>query len=220
MTTEQAYIKFLLKTNENLNTAKIAVDRARFVTLFNEAQNKLVEYTLEKKNEDDIRYIQKIVVTKSISSSETSKEYQLFVLPENYFDFSSVYGVASKGKCTNRKIYLFEVKDDNINEILSDEFNNASFIAEEAPFSIASDSIKAYKEDFTYDKLYLTYYRYPTQIKLNDELNPESGFHPGTNPEFDDKFTDRILSLAAGEFELNNESQKSQADKQRTISKI
>lgn len=221
ITTEQAYIKFLLKVNENFDTSKIAVDKGRFVELFNESQNKLIEFILDKKNEDDIRYIQKILVPEyKVSSSQTSKYYQLFELPKDYFDFASVYGKASTEDCTNKQISLYEAKSDNINEILSDEFNKPSFLAREAPFYLSSDNVKVYRDDFTYQSVHLTYYRYPTQVKLLDERDPESGFHPNYNPEFDAKFTDRVISIASGEFELNSESQKFQMDKQRSIQKI
>jgi hypothetical protein len=221
MNVDTAYEKFQIKVNNNSETGKIGIDRARFVITFNESSNKLIEYTLDKKNEDDIRYIQKILVSDyPISSSESKEDYQKFKLPENYFDFSSAYAKATKNACQNKKIDLFEIKDDDKGLILQDENNNPSFEAREAPFHITSDSVKAYKKDFVYTSLFLSYYRYPVQIKLIDENNPESGFDTNFNPEFDNKFVDRIISLASGEFELNNESQKSQADKIRAQSKI
>lgn len=216
-----AYDKFQIKVNKNSGTGKISIDKGRFVIIYNEAQNKLIEYILDKKNEDDIRYIEKILVSDYlITSSESKENYQRFNLPKDYFDFSSAYAKATKGVCRNEKIFLFEIKDDDKGEIMQDEFNKPSFEARESPFHITSGTVKLYKDDFSFTSLYLSYYRYPVQIKLKDEEDPEGDFDETLNPEFDDKFVDRIISLASGEFELNNESQKAQFDKMRAQQKL
>lgn len=221
MTTQTAFDKFQIKVNKNFETGSIAIDRGRFVILFNESQNKLIEYILDKKNEDDIRYIQKVLVSDfPILSSESKTEYQNFNLPEDFFDFSNVNCYSSSGKCQSKKMFLYEVKDDDKNEFLQDEFNKPSFEARESLFNINSDNLKVYIQDFTIDKILLSYYRYPVQIRLLDEEDPESDFDNTINPEFDDKFVDRIISIASGESELNMGSQKTQADKARAINKI
>lgn len=221
MTTQTAFDKFQIKINKNFETGSIAVDRGKFVLLFNESQNRLIEYILDKKNEDDIRYAQKILVSDfPITSSTFHIGYQNFPLPDNYFDFSSVNADASKGECKMKRMFLFEFKDDDKNEFLQDEFNKPSFLERETPFNITSDNLRVYTEDFTIDKIFISYYRYPVQIRLLNDDDPESDFDNSINPEFDDKFVDRILSVASGEFELNVENPKFQADKGRAIQKL
>lgn len=221
MDVQTAYEKFQIKVNRNYETGKVAVDEGRFVLIYNEAQNKLIEYILDKKNEDDIRYIQAILVSDlPVSSSESKMNYQDFLLPKDYFDFSSAYAKASQGECKDKTIYLYEIKDDDKGELMQDESNKPSFLARESALHVTSNKIKVYKEDFVINKLLLSYYRYPVQIKLKNEEDPESGFNELFNPEFDDKFVDRIISIASGEFEANNENQKAQFDKQRAQSKI
>lgn len=221
MKTELAYDKFQIKINNNSETGKISVDRGRFVIIYNEEQNRFFENTFDKKKEDDIRYAQKLLVYDYVIPPSVSREdYQAFPLPKNYFEFSSATAIADKGDCKNKKITLFEIKDDDSGEILQDNNNSPSFEAREAPFHIASDTVKVYKEDFDYSQLQLSYYRYPIQIALIDDENPESDFDPELNPEFDDKIVDRIISLASAAFELNNESQKSMADRARAQNKI
>lgn len=56
------YLRALQKAEENMTNGGIKLDKARFVQLFNNEQNRLVRYILDKKNEEDIRYIQKLVV--------------------------------------------------------------------------------------------------------------------------------------------------------------
>ena len=115
MNVERAYEKFLIKANENFETSKIAVDRGRFVIIYNESANKLIENILDRKQDDEYRYIQKLLVkNKEIDRESTSQNTDYFPLPENYFDFTSAYTLADKGKCLNTKIDLYEVKDDNL----------------------------------------------------------------------------------------------------------
>jgi len=221
MNTEQAYIKFQLKVNQNFENSKIAVDRGRFVLLFNEAQNKMVEAILDKKSSDEIRYLQRILVSNhGISNPQNTEVATLFDLPQDYFDFSSAYTKASNEKCEDQTIYLFEIKDDNRLEFLQDEFNEPSFSAREAPMIISSDKVYAFKKDFKHNKLYMSYYRYPLQIRLLTEDDPESQFDTSIDPEFDDKFLDRIITMASSLFEQNNSNPKYQIDMQRAIQKV
>jgi hypothetical protein len=221
MTTEQAFIKFQIKVNETFESSKIGIDRGRFIVIFNEAQNKMVEFILNKKGTDDYTYIQSILVPNKKIKRETSTDYaDVFKIPQDFFNFSSAYSKASNKNCKGIKINLFDIKDDNKTEILQDEFNKPSFIAREAPFSMAADNIYAYKENFTHDDLFLTYYRYPLQIRLVVEDDPESYFDNTVNPEFDDLFTDRILSMAASEFEVNVENPKYQIDRLRATQEL
>ena len=220
-TTEQAFIKFQIKVNETYESSKIGIDRGRFVIIFNEAQNKMVEFILSKKVTDDYTYIQNILVpNKEIQRETSTNEADIFKMPEDLLNLSSAYSTATKGKCKDVRINLFDIKDDNKTEILQDEFNKPSVIAREAPLSIGNNRIFLYKESFTHNKLFLSYYRYPKQIKLLDPDNPESQFDPSTNPEFDDLLLDRVLSLASSEFEVNVENPKYQIDRMRATQEL
>ncbi len=220
MTTEQAYLKFQIKVNENFETSKIAVDRGRFVILLNESMNKMMENIIDRKKDDEIRYIQKVLVKDfKIQKKSSTETADYFPLPSNYFDFSSAYTKATKNNCKNQRIDLFEIKDDNSTENFQDEFNDPSFIARETLFTFSEDNLIVFKKDFTNTELLLSYYRYPVQVKLTDPENPESEFDVHFNPEFDDKFMDRIVSMAASEYEINNENPKYQINKQQAINK-
>ena len=87
------YLRALQKAEENATNGGIKLDKARFVQLFNEEQNRLVLYLLDKRNEDDIRYLQKLVVYSKDISKNRSIDNQisdLFSLPSDYFDFSEI----------------------------------------------------------------------------------------------------------------------------------
>lgn len=221
MTAEQAYVKFLVKIDNNFENSKVSGDRGRFVLIFNESQNKMIELILDRKKDDESRYIQKVLVEdKKLNKKRTSNNLDIFEIPKDYFDFSSAYSKATREDCERKVIELYEIKNDNKTIILTDEFTKPSFLAREAPITISSDEIKLYKDDFIHEELYLSYHRYPVQISLQDENNPESGFNTDFNPEFDDKFLDRVISMASGEFSINDSDPKYQMDKQRAIQKI
>lgn len=220
MTTQEAYNSTIIKLNENATTDKISLDKGRFCVLYNNVQNRLIEVFLERKFEDDIRYIQKILVKDlQISSSNTFNDFTEFLLPKNYFDFSNLSITATKGECKEKKIDCFETKSDDTNSILRDVYNNPSFKHRETPFNLASDKIIIYTaDDFTIDSAYFSYYRYPQQIGLVNPEDPESDFNKN-NPEFDDKFVNRVINLCAGEFLENIDDPKFQIEKQNAITK-
>ena len=219
--TELAYDKFQIKFNENFENSKVSVDRGRFVLIMNEAQNKFIENILDRKSNDEIRYLQKILVKDlKITRTATRENADYFKLPDNYFDFSSAYSKASTKSCNNQKIFLYEIKDDNAVQVLQDEYQKPSFFAREAPFIFSSDNFVIYKDNFVNEELYLSYYRYPQQIRLLDPENPESLFDPNYNLEFDEKTVDRIISMAVAEMKINDENQSFQINKQQAINKF
>jgi hypothetical protein len=220
MTTEQAYNRFIIKINENATTDGLSCDRGKFVIFCNNATNKKIESCLDRKFDDDIRYIQKILVDdKKLSSSNTHLDHTEFIIPNDFFDNSNLYILASKGNCKKQKLDCYEIKDDDRNNILRDTFQSPSFKYREAPYHIASDKIKIYTDnDFTIDNAILSYYRYPVQVGLVDSEDPESRFN-NNNPEFDDKFMADVISLCASEFFLNSDNQKYQAEKANAIQK-
>ena len=222
MTTEQAYEKFINKAEKNAVNDNIATDRARFVLMYNEAQNKYIENSLDKRNEDDIKFINRLLVDdKKISLEKEHLDHCDFKLPEDYFDFSNVYGKADKGKCKNKTMFLFEIKDENRHEILQDVNNKPSFNYREAPYTLSNNRVKIYTDsEFKITKIYLSYYRYPKQIELKDYNDPEQGFKVGADPEFDDRIVDRIISLTVAELQMNTENPNSKVSRERAISEM
>ena len=220
MTSEKSYEQFIVKINKNAQTDFVHCDRGRFVVLYNEAQIKHLEHLLERKNEDEIRYAQAFVVPNlSILKDSTENNFSTFLLPNDYFDFISTSGIASTTYCQDATIDLFETKLENMDIILADDNNKPDFDYREAPFKIANGTVIAYQDNFTYNSILFTYYRYPQQIELEDIDDPESQFDSTKNPEWDDKSNNRILDATAARFFLNNDDQKYQAAKVESIQK-
>ena len=106
------YLRALQKAEENMTNGGIKLDKARFVQLFNDEQNRLVRYILDKKNEEDIRYIQKLVVYSKELDEKGDKdnpESTLFSLPSDFFSFSNISGVFTKGECTKEDEKGFDI---------------------------------------------------------------------------------------------------------------
>lgn len=221
MLIEQAYDKFQIKVDDNFETSKVAVDRGRFVIIFNESVNKIVENIIDRGSNDEIRQIQKLLIKDfKIQNTKKTPTADYFKLPDNYFEFSSAYTKASSKDCKSQKIYLYEIKDANSQEIITDEFNKPSFIARETPFNFSSDFLTVYKDNFTNEELFLSYYRYPTQISLIDPNNPESQFNENDKLDFDDKMVDRIISMAVADMKINSGDQSFQLNKQQSLNKF
>lgn len=214
---ELAYESFKLKTEKNITNDGLSTDRGRFVLLFNEAQNKYLEFHLQERGKDDVRYVQNfLVLDKKISPSSNTQEKYNFPIPKNYLDLSSVKGVASKGECTNAKITLIELQTEDASEILIDEDNKPSFKWREALYTVNSNTVSVYTDkDFKMDNILLSYYRYPNQIGLIDPNDPESKFNENIKIEWDIKSLDRIISLTAGESDLNTNNPRFQLQNAR-----
>lgn len=222
MNIHEAYLRFLEKVTKNYTNDNIEVDRGRFIPLFNEKQNNYVEWILEKRNEDEIREIQKLLVyDEKLKFWKKELNHQDFKLPLNYFSFTNIQALVSTDSCKNQNIKLFEIKQEDREEILFDENNEPSFKYRETFYSLGEDSIKIYVKGFEVSKVFLTYYRYPVQVDIEGYINSEGNMSQNIDPEFDDKIVDRILTACAKDFNINSENlQRFQFDKDRLISKI
>lgn len=220
MTAEQIEQSILIQLQANGTTDKIQTNRGRIAVTYNRVQNQVIEYLIDK-SDDDNRYLQKIKeLNIKLNKVPTVKEnLSKFELPKNYFDFINVEAFASKEDCKNQRLNLREIKGANKNTLLTDEFSKPSFKYRESLYLIAKDTINFYKEGFEIDNAYMDYYRYPTQMSLENPLNPESHFTKG-QMEFDDKLTNKIITLTSSALMLNGNDPKYQALKQEVLQKI
>ena len=220
MTTNEAYQKYLIELQANGTTDNIQTNKSRFVINYNKTQNRIVEWLIERKNEDDNRYLQKIkVIDKPLDKATDNTLEDNFNLPKNYFDFIDVRAYADKDDCKEQLFFVWEFKGENLNTILDDENSKPSFKYRESFYILSEDNIKFFKDDFTFNKAILAYYKYPLQISLINPEFPDSSLED-VELEFDDKLTNRIITLAASDQSLNSNDQKYQALKQEVLSKL
>lgn len=210
MIASQAYDRYILKVEKNSTNDNISTDKQRFIELYNEAQIRFLEYYYDNKNEDDFRYIESLLVLdKSLTESDKKRDMFSFKLPRDYFDYSSAYALGSKGSCTGKKIELpIEVNDINRTYFLNDENTKPSFEYRESLYNIGSGAINVYFTDFKIDSVVLSYYRYPKPLGLNNPDNPESDFDDSFHLDFDEKAINKIISIAASNFDISNGSDR------------
>lgn len=218
MTVQEAYIQYELKRGKNATTTGLTSSRGLFVRQYNEAQNKYTEFHLQNRGIDDVRYIQHLLVLdKRILASSSLYDHYNFDLPKDYLDLADARAIASKGECKDKKLFLYEVKTEDLTAKLHDNFYKPSFKWRESLFTVNSNQLSVYTDGkFTIDQILLNYYRYPKQISLIDNNDPESNFSNSSIIEWDDKSAQRIISLAAGEFDMNNMNERFQIQQLRT----
>jgi hypothetical protein len=207
--------RYRIKAEKNGTNDNITTDNYRFCLNFNESQNKFLTLALQNRGVDDIRYIQKfLILDKNIPPKSTSENKVNFSLPEDYFDLSSARAKAQSNGCQDL-IELVEIQTENINEIMFNEYLKPSFNWREAPYTVNSDNLSVYVDDFTIDALLLNYYRYPNQIKLQDTEDPESAF-ADIEVEWDDKSLDDIISIMVANLDMNENNPRFQINTLRT----
>ena len=210
-TIEQAKDRYLNKAEKNGTNDNIAVDNLRFCLLYNEAQNKFQTLHLQNRGIDDVRYIQKfLILDQRIPYTSKTQDKYNFPLPKNYFDLADVRAKAEKEKC-KRLINCVEVQTENLSELLQDEFWKPSFEWDEVLYTINADQVSVYTDKtFQVSEILLNYYRYPSQLKLVDDFNPESDFDSNSLIEWDDKSLDDIITLMVFNLDINSNNPRFQ----------
>lgn len=209
-TVQQTKDRYLVKSEKNGTNDGIAVDNLRFCLLYNEAQNKYTTLQLQNRGSDDIRYIQHLLILdKKIANPSKKQDKYNFQLPKNYFDLADVRAKAVKGECS-RLISCEEIQTENLNQILQDEFHKPSFEWDEVPYTVNSNELSIYTDNFSISEILLNYYRYPNQIGLINEQDPESDFIANIVIEWDDKVLDDIVSLMVMNLDINQNNPRFQ----------
>jgi hypothetical protein len=203
------YLSVITKLTKNLGTDNITVDKARVVSAFNENQIRRVSLILERKIDDSLREIQKLLVkNEEISLTSTDKEKAIFKLPINYFEISSVYALGDKDKCKGKTLFLWEIKDPNYNEVLSNEHLKPSFNYQEIPYIVGNDEITAFQDStFNIKKAFLTYYKYPKNLDIAGYIKTDNTVSTDVPVELDDRFTNKVIAMTVEDFQRNFQDQ-------------
>lgn len=203
--------RYRVKAEKDGVTDGIASDNYRISLLYNEAQNKFMTLHLQNRGIDDVRYIQNfLVLDKKLSYSSKSLLKADFKLPQDCFDISGAKVVAKKEYCT-AELDLTEVRTENLTEKLQDEYTKPSFEWREAIYTVNSNNLSIYTDKtFEISEAILDYYRYPSQLKLKDETDPESEFSEDSLIEWDPKSLDDIITLMVFSSDINENNPRYQ----------
>lgn len=217
MDIKEAYLRALQKNETNLANGGIKLDKGRFVLLFNEAQDRLVWYYLNRKDDETIRSIQ-FLVKYWVDLDKTGRgqvpETTSFALPDDFLWFSNVAGTFRKGECSVTDFSLWEAKNENVHELLADANNKPSFDFRETFYTIGDSSIVVYEDGFNTESLRMTYYRKPTRVDIEGYMRPDGTSSADVDPELPERLCQEVLNMVTKQFELNeNELQRYQLDK-------
>jgi len=215
MRPEDIYLIYLTKAEKNLTNDAKSTDRGRFQILWNNQQIVYYRRLLEMKGSDDIREAQVFLeISKPLELSSKTAQSSKFKLPQNFFDLGDIEAYATKEKCKNQKIFLYETSPENYTEYLRNSDTKPDFLWRESLYSLSSDMVEIFQDDFTIEKVKMSYYRNPSEIKLMQETNPESDFDDFTI-EWDDKSIYKIIDLCVLEFDTSANSNRINPDLNR-----
>ena len=222
MTIQEADLRSLQKNEQNLANGGIKLDPGRFVLLFNEAQDRLIRYYLNRKDDETIRSIQTLLIYwKSLNKINhiDDPESTSFDLPDDYLWFSNIKGAFSYKGCEVGDFVMWEAKNENVHELLGDDNNKPSFDYRETFYTIGDGKVVVYENGFRTDEVRMTYYRNPVRVDLAGYINAAGERSTDIDPELPDPLVEEILDMVAKQFNLNeNELQRYRFDKDNVAS--
>lgn len=202
MTSQDAYITFLNLANKLNSDDSINIDIGRFILLYNKnAKVWLSQKIKTDKSSDDIDNLQNLLEKNvEVPISSTSDYYKSFKLPDNWYQHVSAYALCDRDSCKNRVVNTNQVKNEEERLILFDENWRPDFDFEWLPITFGSGTILAYYRDFTINRLYIDYYRYPVDIDIAGYIKPDN-VTPSTNinPDLDDIYVNQIIDLVVAD---------------------
>lgn len=205
MNISDAFIQFRQLVNRNNTNNNISVDKPRFIQMFNDIQNRYLDFLLNKRDDDTIRRAAKFFSTQVLQLDKSEEIREVYVLPINYFDFSNIEIKASQKNCKGIPLHSFEVKTENLQELLNDKFSEPSFDYRETFYHTSGDStISIYKKDFSIDSVNLLYYRYPNKVDIEGYIKTDESNSTSIDPEWEDRDISKILMAMSLEFSAIN----------------
>lgn len=195
MTALEAYQRFLIKVNKNDTNRNINIPKGVFVLLYNEQGPIWLGNTIDGNiGTDAIDYIGELLtldfpLTKTLSATN----FDSFDLPEDFFEYSSSYSLASKEGCSQSVIYNWNSKNKNKNTLLISDNDKPSFEYQDTFISINGDSLSVYKTDFEIDKVFLDYYHLPKKIDIKGYTNVDGSPSQEINPDISDALVNEII---------------------------
>lgn len=195
MTSTEAYKRFQLKLNSLANQDNQDISEGEFVLIYNEQQPKWYESKFKGRSNatviDDVQFL--IQRDSGLVIASTHEDYNEYTLPNNYFDYISTYCKCSKGLCTNRRVRTHKVMSPNKELVFRDDFNKPSFECSETFTTLSTDKLQVYKTDFSIDSVFLTYYRYPTDIDILGYTHIDQTVSTNIDPELIDEYVNEII---------------------------
>jgi len=215
---ELIFVKFLNKVNKGNTQGDIAVDRDRFVLIFNEVKNRWVEKTLKVKDSILIDSLWEIVKTINLTNGQVKSDYVQFEIPEDFYELILAECFASRGDC-KKKLYLREVKNQDKNILRFNLNYKPDFEFEWSFISVQNKYLRVYTNDFKVSNVSLEYYQVIPDLDIEGYIHLDGSLSTNKPIPLSEQYVDQIINLAAEEFERNFQNpQDLQLAKDRTSS--
>lgn len=201
MTVQELYKNYQIKVNKNDSNKNISVNKGIFVKTYNEQSKLWLSKQIEtKQNSDKQNDIDEfLIIDKEITKYQETENNSYFNLPDDFFELADSYSIASKGKCSNRKLYNWDFKIKNRTAIFQDTNNKPSFEYEETLVKLSNGYLVVFKEDFSIDKQILTYYKQPPEIDIEGYIKEDGSYSQNIDPQLSDFNVNKILSYCVEE---------------------
>jgi len=199
MNSEEIYVKLLLKINRGNTESNIALDKSRFVLIFNECKNRWVEKLLKHKDSILIDSLWEIVEEETLLNPVVKQDFVEFTIPTDFYELISTKAKAKQNSCI-KELYVREIKnqDKNItsfNQNLKPNFNYLWTYC-----SLQDKNIRIYKNDFTILSAIIEYYKVIPDIDIEGYIKFDGAPSSNINIDLSDQYVDQIINLCAEEF--------------------
>lgn len=219
MTSQEAYVTFLLLANKLTSNDNINIDIGRFVLLYNKAAKLWLDQRVRKtKASQNIDQIQQLVIENApLTIANSTQDRVDFELPKDWFDHIGGYAICTRDTCTGKIINADQVKNEEKRLILFDENWRPDFDFEWLPITIGEDFIQVFFKNFTITEFYLDYYKYPRDIDIEGYTKPDNTTQStNIDPELDDIYVNEIIDLVVADVSrIYQNNEKMQLDLNR-----
>jgi len=199
---ELIYIKFLNKVNKGNTRGDTAVDKERFVFIFNEVKNRWVERFIKTKDTILIDSLWEIVKTINLYNGVKKQDYFEFLIPADFYELILVQCNAKRKSCKKR-LFVREVKNHDKNILRSNSNYKPDFDFEWSFASVQNGYLRIYVTDFDVEDATIEYYEVLPNLDIEGYIHLDGT--PSTNVPIplSEQYVDQIINLAAEEFERN-----------------
>jgi hypothetical protein len=165
--------------------------------------------------------LQKLLIKEPVSSVKKDGYYE-GNLPENYLQWKRVDVYANKDCCDKRRMTVYLAEEGNLNQLLRDKAKQPNFDWAETFATLINNTVHLYtNNEFEIGDSYLTYYRQPIKIQIQNCSDPYTGITSTAEvqSEFKDDIIELIIdeavSIIAGDIESGNQFSRNQETAER-----
>jgi uncharacterized protein (DUF3820 family) len=165
--------------------------------------------------------LQKLLIKIPIATTKKTDHY-FGDLPDNYLQWKRVDAFAKKDCCENRRMTVYLAEEGNLSQLLRDKSKQPNFEWGETFATLINNDINIYtNNEFDVEETYLTYYRQPRKIQIQDCSDPYTGLisTEDVQSEFKDDIIELIIdeavSIIAGDIESGNQFSRNQESAER-----